>query len=288
MRPRIDALLAQILVVLECVDLLALGHEVTREAHRYLGNLAGFLHSVDGDLHLLNIVEAVKDAIHVHAGLRGGAHKLLHHVVGVGLVAHTVGSTQEHLEANVGDCLAQLGQSSEGILLQEAVGHVKGRSSPALQGEARVHVLAHLGCTLEHVEGAHARGRERLVRIAHGGVRQKHPRLGCLAHPLCHRLGTITLKDCLRVGLLLRRRAGHDLRGPGAALRAPALDEGVLALQDLLGHEAQELRGRRRRGLWCLLGLGRSLCQGLALRLGVLLELAHGAELGVALLDQVR
>mmetsp|Transcript_63831 Transcript_63831/g.198114 ORF Transcript_63831/g.198114 Transcript_63831/m.198114 type:complete len:465 (-) Transcript_63831:2050-3444(-) len=173
-RTRCHALLAKVMVVVQRVDLLVFREEVACETHRDLGDFVHRAHCLDGHLHLLNVVETIENPVDVHASLRRDPHEVLHDIVWVGLVADAVCPAQEHLEANVRDCLPELGEPLEGILVEEAVGHVESGTAPVLKREELVQVFAHLRRCLEHVHRAHARGHQGLVSVAHCGVRHQH------------------------------------------------------------------------------------------------------------------
>mmetsp|Transcript_45667 Transcript_45667/g.130355 ORF Transcript_45667/g.130355 Transcript_45667/m.130355 type:complete len:856 (+) Transcript_45667:1422-3989(+) len=288
-RARSHALPAEVRVVLQGVDLLVLREEVASEAHGDLRNLVHGADRLDGHLHLLHVVEAVEDPVHVHARLGGDLDELLHDVVRVGLVAHAVGPTEQHLEADVRDGLPELGQALEGVLVQEAVGHVEGGASPVLEREELVQLLAHLGGRLQHVHRAHPRRHQGLVRVAHRGVRHEHARLRRLPHPLRHRLWAALVQDAFGVLLRLEGCVHLPQHGGARAILGPlALKEGVLALDRPLREVLEDLRGRLQHGPRLLLLLHLGAHEGLALLRTVLLELAHAPELGVALLDEGR
>jgi hypothetical protein len=54
--------------------------------------------------------------------------------------------------------------------MQEAKGHVEGRPAPHLGGEELRHHTGDVRRGSDYVEGAHPGGKERLMRVAHGGV----------------------------------------------------------------------------------------------------------------------
>ena len=103
-------------------------------------------------------------------------------VVGVARVADGVRAPQEHLEQDVGDLLAELGQAVPGVFLEEPHGGVEGGPAPHLDREQ---LRAESGIGLghaEHVAGPQAGGQQRLVGVAEGGVGQQQRLL--LADPL--------------------------------------------------------------------------------------------------------
>ena len=120
---RLDAR-RELLVVVERVDgRLA---EVARVADADLGDLVRLAHGVDAVLHAVELVEAVEDPEDVHAVLGREVAELLDDVVRVGCVADRVGAADQHLEADVGDGLAQLAQALPRVLVQEAECDIEG------------------------------------------------------------------------------------------------------------------------------------------------------------------
>ena len=103
------------------------------------------------------------------------------HIVGVVGVADAVGAAQQHLQQQVGHPLAQQRQPLPGILGQEPHGDVEGGAAPAFERE-KLRQAAGVGVGAgDEVVGAHARGEQRLRRVAHGRVGDQYARL--LAHP---------------------------------------------------------------------------------------------------------
>jgi hypothetical protein len=118
-------------VVLQVV-LRAVGVEdIAGVADRAFADLARLQHRVHRDAHVLDPVEAVEDAEDIDAAFGGCMHEFLHHVVGIGGVAHAVGPAQEHLRHDVGHRRADVAQPLPRAFLQEAIGHVEGRAAPA-------------------------------------------------------------------------------------------------------------------------------------------------------------
>ena len=180
-------LLGQINVVLEVV-LAALGIEqvagVTQGSFAQGASLNDCVHR---HAHVIDPVKRVKNAEHIDATFRRLLHKVAHHVVRVVGVAHRVGGAQQHLEQDVGCGFAQARQSLPRVLLQEAQGHVKGGAAPAFHREQLRQHAGVVRRNIDHVVGAHASGKQRLVGVAHGGVGQQHLRLGL--HPVCELAG---------------------------------------------------------------------------------------------------
>ena len=115
-------------VILQVV--LAAGQDIPRVADGRLGYLAGAQDGVDGHPHALQPVEAVENAEHVDAAICRLGDEAAHHVVGVVGVAHGIGGAEEHLEEDVRHPGPESRQPLPGILVQEAVRHIKCRAAP--------------------------------------------------------------------------------------------------------------------------------------------------------------
>ena len=118
--------------------------------------LAGGFRRLDGGAQVAQVVEGVEDAEHVHAVLRRLLHEGFDHIIGIVAVAEQVLPAQQHLQAGVGQRLAQLAQPLPGVLLEEAQAGVVGRPAPALQRPVADGV--ELVADGQHVLGAHAGG----------------------------------------------------------------------------------------------------------------------------------
>ena len=130
-------------------------------------SLPALEHRVDRHPHVLDPVERVEDAEHVDAGRRRLLHEVTHHVVGIVGVADRIGRAQQHLQQQVGHRLAQRRQPLPRILLQESHRDVEGRAAPAFDRE-QLRQQCRIGRRdRRHVDGAHARRQQRLMRIAH-------------------------------------------------------------------------------------------------------------------------
>ena len=179
-------LLREVDVVLERVLARAV-EQVAGVADRAFAERAGLEHGVDRHAHVLDPVERIEDAEEVDAALAVDAARCLldevaHDVVGVVGVADRVRGAQQHLEQHVGHRFAQLVQPLPRVFLEEAHGDVEGGAAPAFQREQLRRQARVGGRDAHHVGRAHARGEQRLVRVAHRRVGEQHPRLG--EHPL--------------------------------------------------------------------------------------------------------
>mmetsp|Transcript_10221 Transcript_10221/g.30179 ORF Transcript_10221/g.30179 Transcript_10221/m.30179 type:complete len:842 (-) Transcript_10221:1449-3974(-) len=236
---------------------LALGRvaEVARVAHGRLDDAARGADGLDAELHVVDVVERVEDAEHIHAVLHRELAELVHHVVGVGGVAHGVGAAQQHLEGHVRRGRAQGAEAVPGVLAEEAHGHVEGGAAPHLQGEGVAQRRVRGGRAGEQVVGAHASGEQRLVRVAPRRVREQHALVR--AHRLGEALGALAeehLAPAVGCGLGARGRLAHHRRlhlldaGRDARGRAEALG---LTVHGDGGHvicEEVHLVGRAHRG----------------------------------------
>ena len=139
-------------------------------------------HGFDGDLHVAGIVERIEDAKDVDARLGGVPHELPDHVVGITRVAHGGRGSQQHLEGNVGDGLAQPVQAIPGGLAQETHGRVERGSTPELEREEVAVTMSVDVRDPAHVVGSHSRRQKGLVRVPEGGVRNEH--LRAISNPI--------------------------------------------------------------------------------------------------------
>ena len=114
------------------------------------------------------IVQRVKNTDDVNAVFNGLAAELLHHIVRIVLVAQNVLAAEEHLQFRIGQRLAQRSQTIPGIFIQKAQAGIEGGAAPDLQRPVADGVQNFAGG--QHILDAHARGSQRLVRIAQNGI----------------------------------------------------------------------------------------------------------------------
>ena len=127
-------------------------------AHGHLADAVVPVGGVNGLLEVSGIVQRVENADDVDAVFDGQADELVHHVVGIVLVAQNVLAAEQHLQLRLGHGLAQLAQAHPRVFIQEAQAAVKRRAAPAFQRiktgviqyfAGGQHVLsAHTGCGL--------------------------------------------------------------------------------------------------------------------------------------------
>ena len=130
-------------------------------------------------------------------------HEGLGDLGGVRRVADRVAPAQQHLEADVGDRLAQRGQPLPRVLGEEAQRDVVRRPAPALDRPQLRRGAGDVVGDGEQVAGADARGEQRLVGVAEGGVGDRDPVLG--AQPAGELLGPDLAQQ-------LAGAVGHGLR----------------------------------------------------------------------------
>ena len=86
-----------------------------------------------GNAHVRQPVQRIENAEDVDALTSRFAEELGHDIVGIRGVAHGIRRTQQHLEAHIGNRLAQLLQSLPGILVQKPQSDIESRAAPHLQ-----------------------------------------------------------------------------------------------------------------------------------------------------------
>ena len=191
--------------------------EIAGIADRPFQHLAAIQHRIHRDAHVFDPIERIEHAEHVHPGGGGLFDKSLHHIVGVGGIAHAICPAQKHLGHQVRHGRAQIAQALPGAFLQEAIGHVKGRAAPAFDREQLRQVRGIGRRHADHVDRPHPGGQQALMPVAHRGVSQQHA--GLRRHPVGHRLRALFVQQRARArrgGRGRRRRHRH----PGGCRRA--------------------------------------------------------------------
>ena len=170
-RAGVDDLLGQLQVVVERVEVLGRVGQVAGVAHRDFGDgRAGFADRVDRRAHRLDVVQRVEDAVDVDPDGGGLLDEGVGDGLGVRRVADGVAAAQQHLQADVGHCLAQRGQPLPRVLLQEPQRHVVGRAAPAFDRQQLRRHPRDVGRHHQQSGGAQPGGQQRLVRIAERGL----------------------------------------------------------------------------------------------------------------------
>ena len=114
-------------------------------------------------------------------------------------------------------------QAGERVLVQEAHGDVERRAAPHFQAEQIVQAVGHEVGDGQHVVGADARGQQRLVGVAEGGVGEEQALLR--RDPFGEAFGAAASSSSWRVpsggaaGIVRRRRRGCPMRRGHAACR---------------------------------------------------------------------
>ena len=165
--PAVDHLVGQTQVVVERVEVLGRVEQVAGVAERDLGDGgAGREHGLDGGPQLIDVVEGVEDAEDVDAGRRGLGHEGIRDRGRVRRVADRVAAAQQHLDGDVRQRLAHGGEPLPRVLAEEAEGDVVGRAAPGLDAEQAGGEPGDVRQHRDEILGAHARGEQRLVRVA--------------------------------------------------------------------------------------------------------------------------
>ncbi len=242
-RAHLLQLLRELHVVLEGEFVPSGIEDVAGVADGGLANRMGLVHRFHRDLEVRQVVERIEDAENVHARRGGVLDETGDDVVRVVRVADGVGAAEKHLETDVRNLGAQLAEAFPRVFVEETHRRVERRAAPHLQRKEPVLRVAEpmregVGAG-EHVGRAHARGHERLVRVAEGGVGDEQALLleGPLGEALCAELE----QEVTRAGG--RRRflvVGRGLRGREGFLGTVALGVGI-AVDDDVAEEVEEL-----------------------------------------------
>ena len=193
--------------------------EIARVADHRLAELVLFDDRIHRHPHVVDPVQAVEDAEEIDPALGCLTNKVLHHVVGVVLVADAVRAAQQHLQEQVRRTFAHQLETLPRIFRQEAHGYVEGRTTPALKRE-EVRQSPRIGVgDLCDIVGTNARGQQRLVTVAHRRIGHEDTLL--VAHPVAELLRTELVEELLRTRLDVGIDIGNDrLGGIGRRLRA--------------------------------------------------------------------
>ena len=162
--------LRELHVVLEVVLRPLRVEDVARVADGRFADRAGLDHGFHRHAHVGSPVERVEDAEDVDP--RGGrlANALADDVVGIVRVAHRARRPQQHLEQDVRNPLAKLLEPLPGRLLEEPHRGVERRAAPHFERE-QPGAVARVGVgDRQQVVGAHPRGQQRLMGVAHRRV----------------------------------------------------------------------------------------------------------------------
>ena len=163
-------LLGQPEVIFERVLRPAFVQNVAGIANRGFTHRARFERRVNGHAHVVNGIERIEDAENVDALGVSFTDEFNDDIIGIRGVTHGVCAAQEHLKANIGNALAENTQPVPRIFMQEAHGSIERRASPHFQAEELRQSLGHGIRGGEQIVRAHARGHQRLVRVAKSRV----------------------------------------------------------------------------------------------------------------------
>ena len=129
-------LLGHIDVVGEQILLFRFVRKIARKTDgRLAKGLCLFVDGFHSHLQVRKIVQGIKYAKHVHAGLRGMNHELLYKVVGIIRVTHGIGTAKKHLKKNVGNFFTKSSQPLVGTLPEKTHAGVESGSAPHFQTE---------------------------------------------------------------------------------------------------------------------------------------------------------
>ena len=117
-----------------------------------------------GRFKVARIVERIEHAENIDAVFAGEPDETFDHIVGIIPVSDQVLAAQQHLERRVFGLGLDLPQPFPRILTQEAQAHVERGAAPAF--ERIISDIIDDVDDAEHIVGPHARGPQRLVRVA--------------------------------------------------------------------------------------------------------------------------
>ena len=170
-----------------------------------------------------------------------------HDVVGIGGIADGVARPQQHLEQDVRDAPAQLGEPLPGILLEESHRGVESCTAPHFEAEEARHPSRDKLRNRQHVVGADPRGQKGLMRVTHRRVGDEQPAL--VAHPFSKAFRPQRLQPLARAG---GRRVERGDDGCGRRLELASGIEGRLdvgaAIHDHIADIGERLGGPVARG----------------------------------------
>lgn len=259
---QLDDLVDQFQVVVQVVLLLGVQH-VSAVADGGLDHTASGLHGLDTDLELVDIVEGVEDTEDVDTVLLCLLAEVVDGIVRQRRVGNAVGSSEQHLEGDVGDQLPELAKTVPGVLVEETHGDIEGGTTPALQGIGVGQRVTGLLGNVDQVDRTHTGGQQRLVSITPGGVHDETALVG--AHCLGEGLRTLAVDDLLPAsgaglghvdefaGIVVQ--LGEDdlaleFRLTDLTLDAAAIDSQVTQVgQQLLGTVLAADQGKQLRGV---------------------------------------
>mmetsp|Transcript_2496 Transcript_2496/g.4063 ORF Transcript_2496/g.4063 Transcript_2496/m.4063 type:complete len:281 (-) Transcript_2496:1501-2343(-) len=203
--------------------------EIRSVADRSLRNAVRLQNSLDTKQQVVDVVQRIKHPEDVDSRGVRLLHELLHEVIRVGGVSHSIDTTQEHLEGDVWNSLPQLCEPVPRALVEESHGHVERRSSPDLQTHAILECPRGVLRASQQVIGTDSSRQQALMRVPHRGIRQQHPLVA--PHALC-KLAWALLEEQLPPSalphLVLELLGNFGDRGRGKSLWVLPHGSGVL------------------------------------------------------------
>ena len=281
-RAREDVLLGHAQVVVEGVGGLGGVEDVARVADGALGVPRLLAHRVDDGPGLLDAVQRIEHPEDVHAGRARLCHERGHDILRVRGVAEGVATADEHLGQGARRRGAQELEPRPGVVAEEPERCVERGTAPALEAEEAGEQRSLRSGSPDEVAGAHARGQQRLVRVAQGGVGDGDV-VEC-AQPGRQRLRPVLVEHGLRGAQRAAgsRRLGRE-QGSGIAhhrsgLTVRPVDGGLGQPQEQAGCRSQRRPRLRGHELGMLVEEGRGQLAGQ--EVGVAQEGAQEADVG--------
>src|SRR5271170_2590063 len=129
MNPRRNNLLHQAHIILQIILLVRIQHVAT-ETNRSLANSTGFLHSVNPNHDILQIIQRVKHTENIDPVLLCLETEIVNRIIRQRRVSYTIRSTKQHLKRNIRNEFSKFTKSIPGILIQETHGDIERRATP--------------------------------------------------------------------------------------------------------------------------------------------------------------
>ena len=128
----------------------------------------------DGEGHMIQLIQAVKDPEHIHPVFRRQSQEFPDHFRGIIGITHRIGPPGQHLEQDVGGCLAHEPEPLPRIFIQETVGHIESGTAPVFKSIQLGYLLSRIMDGPQDIPGPDPSGQERLVGIPVGGIHQQY------------------------------------------------------------------------------------------------------------------
>ena len=148
---------------------------------RRFANGVRFLHRFHRDLQIRQIIERIEDAENIHAGRSGVLDESGDDIVRIIRIADRIRAAEKHLETDVRNAPRAAGAGVPTDLPAENASRCRTSrrpTSPARTARVeRTEPTRQRRSTRQHVVGAHARGHQRLMRVAKSRVGDEQPLL---------------------------------------------------------------------------------------------------------------